>query len=1126
VTRQPWTLAAREDKTDLLVGGLPTPGPPDVRPSVGTANVRPFVGRARELAQLISALEAARSGHGSLILVTGEPGVGKSRLMDELADATRERGCRVLIGRCWDGGGAPAYWPWVQVVRAAGGDFESLASASERNREGRFPVSDAVDPAAARFRLFDEIVRFLTERTRTAPALIVLEDVHAADDPSLLLLRFLATSVRDQRILVAASYREAEPRVRDAPELFAELSRLGRHVPLIGFSRSEIGRYIEIATDAVAPLSLVERVYELTAGNPFFVGQVVRARADQGETNDTHALPEEVRALIRRRVSNLSSEASQMLHVAAVVGREFDLRILAETTTLSTERLIDVLGEAHDAGILLNDPATPGSYEFAHDLLREAMYEGLSPTRRMELHRTVGHTLERVFEADLDRHLSALAHHFTQSAPLGDADVAVEYALRAGARAARLLAYEDAASQYERALQLDVPSAESRERRGEILLRLGDAHARSANAAGAKTAYEEAAEIARRAENPEMLARAAFGHATSLEPVRLGFAGNLLTAMLEGRESIALLQEALDVLPGDDGSLRAKVLARLATAMYPTSQAEERLALANEALAMALRLGDPETLVAALHAQHWATLSPEAVRDRLGNADHMLLVATGAGQLEAAFLARHARLHCLLELCDAAGVGAEITAMEQLSAAIRQPFYAWHIRCLRAIQTLMRGDVAAAEREFHGAYESGRPRTSEYVTYIFEHAQIFGVRWTQGRLDELRARTLEHGDRYTHVARWRDALLAAEAGDEAAARAEIERHARNGFEDLPREGLWLLHLSALAQACVLVGDRDRAASLYDLLRPFDDRNAISISTLPFGPVAMRLGMLAGLLERWDAVDSHFERALELSDRLGARAIRAHVLFQYGRVLLARGGASDRVRAFEHLDEAASISQDHQLKGLARGVSDVRDSAEPTPSPPTPEAVFRREGQFWTIAYGGRTARLRDLRGFRYVADLLGAPGREFHALDLLSAHTSADSADPAAKEIDASTWTSPDPVLDARAKQEYRRRLDDLAEELEEARSWHDPERVSRLEAEVEAITDELRRAVGLGGRDREMLSPAERARVSVTKAIKAAVRVIAKECPPLGEHLRASIRTGGYCSYAPPGQQPPRWIL
>jgi hypothetical protein len=504
----------------------------------------------------------------------------------------------------------------------------------------------------------------------------------------------------------------------------------------------------------------------------------------------------------------------------------------------------------------------------------------------------------------------------------------------------------------------------------------------------------------------------------------------------------------------------------------------------------------------------------------------MLLVATGAGQLEAAFLARHARLHCLLELCDAVGIDAEIVAMEQLSATIRQPFYAWHVTCLHAIRALLRGDVTAAEQRFREAYEGGRSRTSEYVTYIFEHAQTVGVRWTQGRLDEVQALILEHGERYPQVARWRDAFLAAETADEGAARAEIERHARNGFADLPREGLWLLHLNALAHACVLVGDRDRAASLYDLLVPFEDRNAISISTLPFGPVAMRLGMLAGLLERWDAVDRHFDRALELCHRLGARAIRARVLLEHAHALLARGGDGDRDRSLDDLDEAASICEDLQLTGIARRISDVRGGAEPTSAAPLSEAVFRREGQYWTVAYEGRTARLHDLRGLRYIADLLASPGREFHALELLTAHTSSGAREAGVHELDGASSAVSEPILDARAKEEYRRRLRDLAEELEEARSWHDAGRVSKLEAEVDAISDELRRSVGLGGRDRQMLSPAERARVSVTKAIKASIRAVEQECPAMGAHLEAAIRTGRFCSYAPPGQVPPRWGL
>jgi hypothetical protein len=337
--------------------------------------------------------------------------------------------------------------------------------------------------------------------------------------------------------------------------------------------------------------------------------------------------------------------------------------------------------------------------------------------------------------------------------------------------------------------------------------------------------------------------------------------------------------------------------------------------------------------------------------------------------------------------------------------------------------------------------------------------------------------------------------------------------------------LWLLHLSALAQASLLVGDRPRAETLFDLLHPFADRNAISVSTVAFGPVAMRLGMLAGFLERWDEADAQFDTARQLCEAFGARALQARVLLEHATVLLARARDGDEAHARTMLTEAGSICDELELPGIAERVRRALDGIDAGEAVAAPEATFRREGQVWTLAFAGRTARLHDLRGLRYIADLLAVPGREVYVLDLLTAHA----APPdhlGTDELSVAGSGSSDPILDARAKQEYRRRLGELAGELDEARSWHDPERVRKLEAEVDAITDELERAVGLGGRDRQMDSPAERARVSVTKAIKVAIRTIRRECPPLAAHLEASIRTGRFCSYAPPGQEPPSWDL
>ena len=1093
---------------------------------------RLFVGRVRELEELRSALGDASAGHGSLFLISGEPGIGKSRLMEEVADHAEEDGWRVLTGRCWEGGGAPAYWPWIQVVRAAGGEFDGLASTPVAGRPSEGMQRSPVDPEAARFRLFDEVGRFLAEAARDRPCLIVLDDLHVADEPSLLLLRFLATSLHERPFVALGSYRETEPALREHVDLFGELARLGRRIPLRGLSPDEVARYMAIASGDVPSEAMAAKVSRVTGGNPFFLGEVVRTlMAEGGLTSggpEALRLPEEVRALIRRRVSGLSPEAVSMLRIGAVVGRDFDLRVISPTTTLEPDRLVDVLSEAERAGVIVRDRDLPEAYAFAHDLVRTTLYEDLPVARRMELHRTVGAALEDLFADDLEPHLAEVAYHLRQAAPLGDADRAVDYSVRAGDRAAAVLAYEDAVRQYERALMLLAPSEATSARRAEILLRLGDARSRAGDSADARGSFEEAAGIGRREGDPELLAEAALGYARVLEPVQLGLGGILITAQTKlSTTAIALLEDALKALPEGDSSLRARALARLATELYVTDP-ELRLEISQQALDMALRLGDPAALLAALQGRHWATLAPEGVHDRLSNAQQMLLVATGANDDEAAFLARQARLHCFLELCDPVGVDGELDAMTHIAARSMQPFLIWHAAGMRAMRTMLTGRVAEAERQARQAV--GALGQTDQVEYMVEHAQMVAIRWSQGRLDELLPRISDHNHQYPYIPRWRDALVAAEVGDVGAARAEIERHARDDFATLPRDGLWILHLSSLAQACVLVGDERRAATLYELLSPYADRMAISVSTMPFGPVAMRLGMLATLLQRWKEADEHFGLALDRCRVMGALAFEARMLVDHAAMLGAHGGLGDEEQAEGLLSQALATSEELDLPGVAEraaGLLAKRRDGEASSGRVADRATFRREGQYWTVAHGAEMARLRDLKGLRYIHALLSTPGREVHVLELAGLLVGSTSAGAARDDgLKATRLEGSEPVLDPTAKEDYRRRLAELAEDLEEARSWNDPERVARIEEEIDVLTTELERALGLGGRNRDMPSPAERARVSVTKAIRGAVRAISMECPGLGEHLAASLRTGRFCTYAPPGHEPPTWNL
>jgi eukaryotic-like serine/threonine-protein kinase len=1079
---------------------------------------RPFVGRTSELHELRAALDQAQDGLGLLVLLSGEPGIGKTRLMQEAAREAGERGWRVAAGRCWEEGGAPAYWPWIQAVRSLGGEVERFAAAA----------GGSADPGTVRFRLFDAAGQFLIEAARERPLMVVLDDLHAADAPSLVLLRFVSEAIADAPLLVVGSYREREVRMHERRESFAELTRIATRISLQGLSVEDIEDYLAGVTGSEGSRSLATRVHSLTGGNPFFLGEVVRLVAHDGG-DEAAALdrmvrvPDEVRTLLRRRMSDLPDETVGALRVAAVIGREFRLRVLERTSELNVARLLDILAEAADAGVISEDPAMPRRYAFVHELVRETLYDDLGPAERLGLHRTIGTMLEELYRNDLDPHLSEIAHHLALAAPVGDTSAAIDYLVRAGDRAAGIVAYEEAGDHYERALGLLGAAEEgSRERRCELLLRLGDARWRAGDTRAARTSFEEAAELARRLGDGEMLARAALGYV-------VGLGGFLLFARFEaGATGVGLLEEALAALPSEDSPLRARVLARLAVEMHTSYEVERRLAASTEALAMSRRLRDPEALVTALHARHWALGAPEMIRERLENTEEMLAAAEELGDEELAFLAHNSRFHCYLELCDGSGVDAEIGAVTQLGERIGQPFYRWHGVCLQVIRAELDGRFADAERLAHEALRIARLRHSEYAAYMYKYAQMPAIRWAQGRLDEYWPEIADHGERYLWIARWRDALAAAERGDRGAAAGEIARHAGRSFADIPRDLFWLIRLCSLAEACVVTADHAHARSLYELLLPYPDRNAVPYTQQPFGPIALRLGMLAAMLERWEDAERHFETALGRCDLLGARAIRARVLLEYARALMARSRQGDAEHAATLLAEARRLGEDLELQGIVRRVDALQPTEEPARAPTGVETRFAREGEFWTIAYAGTTMRLRDVKGLRYIAFLLAAPGTDVHVLELVAAAegSSRDGGGPVGDDLHSARPGDLGPVLDQRAREEYRSRLEDVRSDLEEARSFADEERAARLEMELDALVEELARATGLGGRDRPLSSSAERARVNVTKAIRTAIKLTEKESPQLAEHLTASIRTGRFCSYAPPGEAPPRWVL
>ena len=434
-----------------------------------------FVGREAELQELLVGLEDAVAGRGRLFLLSGEPGIGKSRLADELVRSARARGARILIGRCWEAGGAPAYWPWVQSLRSYVRESDTAALRSQlgagaaavaqilpelREVLPGLPEPPSLDSEGARFRLFDATVDFLRNASASRPIVLVLDDLHAADTPSLLLLQFLARELGRSRILLLGAYRDVDP-IPGQPltVMLAEVARepVARRLSLAGLSEHDVAEYVELTASEIASPELVAALHTGTEGNPLFVGEIVRLLAAEGRLDEPGpqlAVPQSLKEVIARRLRHLSAECKRVLSLASVLGREFDLDVLASASGLERSTLLELLDEAIAQQLVTDVPGSRARLRFGHTLFRDGLYDELPSSRRRQLHRAVGETLEKLSSGNADSHLTELAHHFCEAVPSVDPSKAVDYARRAGDHAVSLLAPEEAVRLYEIALSL------------------------------------------------------------------------------------------------------------------------------------------------------------------------------------------------------------------------------------------------------------------------------------------------------------------------------------------------------------------------------------------------------------------------------------------------------------------------------------------------------------------------------------------------------------------------------------------------------------------------------------------------------------------------------------------------
>ncbi len=1105
-----------------------------------------FVGRERELAELVAGLDDALEGHGHLYLLAGEPGIGKSRLAAELATIAGQRGVMLLWGRCWEAGGAPAYWPWVQSIRSyvreadpeslrtqlAGGAPEVAQMIPEvRDLFEELPAPPSLDPEGARFRLFDQATTFLRNASASTPLMFVLEDLHAADEPSLLLLRFLARELGRARILVIGTYRDVEvgkgtPLESALGELIGEPTT--RQILLRGLDLSEVRRYIEATSVSEPSEALVAAVHDGTEGNPLFVGEVVRLLATDGRLADVAdvaslrpAISEGVRAVIGRRLGLLSEDCRHLLGLGAVLGIEFGLDELERVSDRPAEELFAVLEEARTARLVTEISGAIGRERFSHGLVREVVYDDLSAAERLRLHRITGEVLEGLHESDLESRLAEIAHHFFESLPGGDVDKAIDYARRAGDRATALLAYEEAVRLYRMALQaLELRDRPDDLTRIDLMLALGDTLWRAGDEQRGRETLLRAADRARISGSSEQLGRAAILYGGRFIWLRAG----------NDRHIIPLLQDAIATLGEQDSALRVRLMSRLAGTLRGRLDRETGARLIEDAIRMAERLEDPPTMMFALTARLGVLWWPENPEQRLKWANEVVRLAANVDDREREMEGHYSRFVCFMELGRLADALGELETMNRLEQDVRQPSQRWLLASTDVMLAGLQGRSDEAEGLIENAVRIGGS-AQQTDSQFARRLQLYMLSLHAGTLEDVEAVMAASVEEFHWYPVFRSFLahLYAELGKEAEALRVFEGLATRDFADIPRDNTWLLGMSLLSEVCRFLRDGPRAETLYQLLSPYAALNALSHPEAATGSVARPVGILSSVLRRWEQAAAHFEAALEMNEQMGARPWLARTQYDYAQMLLDRAASGDRERAASLLADAVEACDELGLLGLRERIDELLGE-RPVPKVQalalSLACLFHREGEYWSISFDGEEFRLRDSKGLRYLAQLLMSPGRELHVLDLVASVHGVSAERGRSDERMTPAGDDAGAILDPQAKAAYRHRVQDLEEELAEAESWNDPERAARARQEMDFLTSELARAVGLGSRDRKAASSSERARVNVTRAVKSVLARIDEHSPALGLHLAATVRTGTFCSYRPDPRLEVSWQI
>lgn len=926
------------------------------------ARIHPFMGRARELKTFRGAFARMLDGGRQLVLLSGEPGIGKTRCAEAFAADAEDRGGLVLWGQCYEEPGAPPYWPWIQILRSfaeatsedelrvlLGGTATDLAAlVPEITGPGPAAGDDAPgpDPARARFRIFDAVARFLARAAEQVPIVLVIDNLHWADAPSLSLLEFASQELARSRVMLVGTYRDTE--VSRKKPLLRTLGELGRdagneRLRLGGLPLDAIAALAEQMLGGNLPEPQLAAIYQQTDGNPLFATELIRVlgeeSADSGVQPVAIRIPDGVRETIGRRLTRLPDAANDLLAVAAVLGRRFAAREVATTADVDLKRVLEALQPAVDTGIVAEIPDKPGRYLFTHALIRETLYEETATLERMRLHAAAADALVALNRADPDSVLSRIAHHYHESAALGQADRAVEFGMRAAQRAARVHAYEEALLHYERVIEAarlcgdpdDPRLARAIVLKGATLKDLGNV-----------------------VESIDALFEA-ITHIRGLDDTALFVDVVMLLAVSTSHASqqhiVPLIRQVLDALDDGDTPAHAKALATLAFVSRTTSTNADIRSLTDRALAMARRLGDARVLCACFQLSAMALRGhPQLLDARLELGSEHVRVAREAGLDDRLAEALHWQALSLLEAGTLDELEALLDEFDTLKLA-RLGLHEYHLHSCRVTLALLRGEWDGLAERIETLHELGCKTRRDDAEGVYG-AQMFTLNRDRGRLPGYAG--VVQGLLDGGAARsWKPGLMlmCSELGFDDEARRLLAQVLGGDGSTLQRDEMYVTCLVFCAQTCYRLGETDRAAQVYELLQPWAGQVANHPTAVCFGSTDLYLAMLATTAGHPEAA-AHFEAALALNRAMRAWPVLARTQYAFGAWLQARDIDDDRDRGRDLLRDAEQLASRLGMDDLKQRIGNELSTAGPECV--LPDGLTLREAEVLRLLAIGRS----------------------------------------------------------------------------------------------------------------------------------------------------------------------------